>query len=77
MRQKKVYKPKYILLSAYMDFERLPSYQLPGKVPQQLKLQRLNQASELFFTNGIYCSTDGGNMTDERRRRMNMDYRIM
>ncbi len=71
------YKPKYILLSAYMDFERLPSYQLPGKVPQQLKLQRLNQASELFFTNGIYCSTDGGNMTDERRRRMNMDYRIM
>lgn len=71
------YRPKYILLSAYMDFERLPSYQLPDKVPQEVKLERLRRASDLFIANGIYCSTDGGNMTDERRRRMNMDHRIM
>lgn len=71
------YKPKYILLSAYMDFERLPSYALPDKVDQEVKLERLRRASELFIANGIYCSTDGGNMTNERRRRMNADNRIM
>lgn len=71
------YKPKYILLSAYMDFERLPSYTLPDKVDQEVKLERLHRASELFISNGIYCSTDGGSMTNERRRRMNNDNRIM
>ena len=71
------YLPQYILLSAYMDFERLPSYSLPDKVPDDIKKNRLNQASDLFVSKGIYCSTDGGGMTDERRHRMNNDYRIM
>lgn len=71
------YKPKYILLSAYMDFERLPSYTLADKVDQKTKLERLQRASELFISNGIYCSTDGGSMTNERRRRLNSDNRIM
>lgn len=70
------YKPQYILLSAYMDFERLPSFQLADKVCQEVKLKRLKKASDIFIENGIYCSTDGGSMTDERRKRLNSDYRI-
>lgn len=71
------YSPKYILLSAYMDFEGLPSYTFDNKVDDQLKIERLKKASDIFRANGIYCSTDGGEMTDDRRRRMNNDNRIM
>jgi threonylcarbamoyladenosine tRNA methylthiotransferase MtaB len=70
------HKPRYILLSAYMDFSRLPAYHLPNKVDHETKQRRLEEADRIFTGMGIYCSTDGGTMTDERRKRLNQDNRI-
>lgn len=69
-------KPRYILLSGYMEYNGLPANTLPGKVSEECKRQRLETAAAAFAALGIYCSTDGGDKADARRQTLNADTRI-
>jgi tRNA A37 methylthiotransferase MiaB len=67
------HKPKYILLSAFMESPLLAAYSLPNKVDDETKQQRLMDADARLSCAGIYCSTDGGLLSTDRLRRVNLD----
>ena len=64
--------PQYVLLSSYMDASELLSYKLPGKIDQETKIKRLWDADRRLSANNIISNTDGGSITIDRQRRINV-----
>jgi tRNA-2-methylthio-N6-dimethylallyladenosine synthase len=64
-------KPRYVLLSKYLESPRAPSAQLPGKVSDGEARQRMDEASRRFVEAGIICNWEGSDLAKERLRRLN------
>lgn len=65
------YKPKYVLASGFMEASGMPAYQLPGKISQQQKRDRLRKFYEQVSVAGIICNTDESQLGSDRIRRLN------
>ena len=65
------YRPKYMLVNAFMESPGMPAAKLPNKVDQQTKRRRTLDAVARLKAAGILCNCDYGELARERLRRMN------
>lgn len=66
------YRPMYVLLSAFMESPLLAASHLSDKVDLETTWRRLMNADTRLSDAGIICNTDGGALSAERRRRLNL-----
>ena len=65
------YKPKYVLASGFMEAPGMPAYQLPGKISQPQKRDRLKEFYKQVSAAGIICNSDESQLGSDRIRRLN------
>ena len=66
------HKPKYVLVSGYMESPEMASSPLPDKVDDHTKYQRLRKIESHVKAAGILCNTDDSELSAERCRRLNL-----
>lgn len=64
------YRPRYVLLSRYMETEAMEAFGLADKIPSETQQRRLESAEARLAPLGVFCSTDGGAWSTDRQRRM-------
>ncbi len=64
------YKPRYVLLSRYMEMPHTPSARLTPKVGARTVARRLRMAERALSAAGIICNVEGGTLARNRWRRM-------
>ncbi len=60
------YRPKYVLLSKYMETNIMDSYELVPKITNDITQARINEAVEKFNHDGIICNYDGCDYMQEK-----------
>ena len=63
-------KPRYVLISRYMETPRTPAAALPGKVPVPLANRRLVRVSRELAKAGVICNVEGGTLAKGRIKRL-------
>ena len=53
------HRPKYVLVNGFMESPKLLAAELPGKIDEATKRQRLIEAEERIRAAGIICNCDG------------------
>ena len=66
------HKPKYVLVSGYMESPAMASSTLPDKVDDDTKYRRLRMVESQVKAAGILCNTDDSELSAERCRRLNL-----
>lgn len=66
------HRPKYVLASAYMESRGMAAYELPGKVADAIKRDRLIYLETTMKDAGIICNTDNSQLSSDRLRRLNI-----
>jgi len=62
------YRPRYVLLSAFMSAPGLAALQFSGRIDEHTMRRRLKNADIRLSESGIICNTDGGDLFKERSR---------
>lgn len=52
------YKPKYVLISGFMEAANIPASKFPGRVPDEVKKERVLDAHRRISEMGIICNYD-------------------
>lgn len=65
------YRPKYVLVSGFMESPIMDACHLSGKVDEDIKRKRLEIAQKLINAQGIICNTEHGELSIDRCRRLN------
>lgn len=65
------HRPKHVLLSWFMDCEDAPAARLPNPVPAAVMARRSEDAEARLRAAGILCNKEGGEIIQERLRRLN------
>jgi len=66
------HRPKYVLMSGYMESAAMPSSRLPNKCDDETRRQRLESAESRVKAAGILCNTDNSRLSEDRCRRLNV-----
>lgn len=65
------HRPKYVLISRYMEAPEMPSAGLPDKVGRETMLRRSEEALQRIKEAGIICNSDHSDIARERLQRIN------
>jgi len=65
------HRPKYVLISGFLESPRMPACKLPNKVDGETKVRRLKNAEERIKAVGIICNTDHCELSTDRFRKLN------
>ena len=65
------YKPRYILVSKYMETPAMPAFHFDQKIPQAIQDQRLDEAGTRIRAAGLICNTDDSDISEKRCENMN------
>ena len=65
------HRPRHVLLSWFMGCEDAPAARLPNPVPPDVMARRCEEAESRLQAAGILCNKEGGDMIQERLRRLN------
>lgn len=68
------HRPKYVLVSGYMESAAMASSSLPDKVDDHIKHKRLRKVESAVKAAGILCNTDDSELSVERCRRLNLTH---
>ncbi len=66
------HKPKYVLVSSYMESAAMVSSALENKVDDDTKKRRMRKVESQLKAAGILCNTDDSELSAERCRRLNL-----
>ncbi len=66
------HKPKYVLMSGYMESPEMASSSLPHKVDNDTRYKRLRRIESQVKAAGILCNTDDSELSADRCRRLNL-----
>lgn len=66
------WRPRYVLISRYFETRGAPASALPDKVDADTAGQRVAEAGRAFREAGILCNAEGGEVAQERLRRLNI-----
>ncbi|MBF0169146.1 MAG: radical SAM protein [Alphaproteobacteria bacterium] len=64
-------KPRYVLMSRFMETSGMAASRLPDKVAEDIANRRLNDGERRLKAAGIICNSEAGNMMEERLKRLN------
>jgi MiaB/RimO family radical SAM methylthiotransferase len=64
------YKPRYVLISRYMETPRTPAAAFPGKVPVVVAKRRLARMAATLGRAGVICNVEGGALARGRIKRL-------
>jgi threonylcarbamoyladenosine tRNA methylthiotransferase CDKAL1 len=67
------YKPKYALVSKYMESDAAKSSEIYPKVPNDVILARMERIETCMNDAGIICNCDGNELSVDRLRRLDVD----
>jgi tRNA A37 methylthiotransferase MiaB len=62
--------PTYVNLSTFTPAPGTPAASMGGQVPREEAVRRVMAADAAFRASGVYCNTDGGDHSRDRRRRL-------
>lgn len=69
------FKPKYVLISAYLETVKVTSYNYENKVSQEVIDERILKAVSIFSENNIICNYEGSELIHSRFARLKSDDR--
>ena len=64
------HKPKYVLVSKFMEVPGAPASELPDRVDEKTQLRRLRRFAESMKQAGIICNNEEGDIIKNRFERM-------
>jgi len=70
-----LFKPKYVLISAYLETLKVTSYNYGNKVNQEVINERIRKAVSIFSENNIICNYEGSDLINSRFARLKSDDR--
>ncbi|MDP8245321.1 MAG: radical SAM protein [Candidatus Hinthialibacter antarcticus] len=65
------YKPRYVLVSKYMETPAMPAFHFDQKIPRAIQDQRLAEAGARIRAAGLICNTDDSDISEKRCENMN------
>jgi len=65
------YRPKYVLLSGFMESPGMAAWELPDKVSKEIRLRRLKDAKARIKSAHIICNSDNSELSIDRFCRLN------
>lgn len=66
------HRPKYVLLSRFMETPNMPTAKMSGKVSVETIKRRLNQGVERLNAAGILCNSDDSEFSKDRFKKMDI-----
>ncbi|MBF0157326.1 MAG: radical SAM protein [Magnetococcales bacterium] len=65
------HRPRYVLVSVYMDTPDAPAHRLPDQVPREKAMERIQAVESRFQAAGILCNSEESAINRDRLRRVN------